>query len=63
MGKSIIQHKHCVNCGKVCAPEKRTCSEECESNWNKELRKRRMRMFAFLGIAVVLMAVVLVASQ
>ena len=62
LGKSLAQHKHCIVCRKVCSVKKDTCSDECEAEWNENLRKRRRMQFVLWGVIAVFIAILLVAT-
>lgn len=62
LGKSLVQHKHCLVCRKVCSAEKETCSEECEAKWNEDLRKRRRLQFILWGAIAVFIAIMVVST-
>ena len=61
MVEKIVQHKHCVECGKVVAPKKKTCSEKCESTLNERVKKRKLWLFVWLGAVAIFIAVMIVS--
>lgn len=58
---SIVQHKHCVHCGKVCGPDKDTCSQDCEAEFNKKVRKKKMYYYIWLASVTVFLAIIVVS--
>ncbi|HDD57243.1 MAG TPA: DUF2116 family Zn-ribbon domain-containing protein, partial [Thermoplasmatales archaeon] len=41
MPSEIAQHRHCQMCGKAIPLEEIFCSEECKTNYEKLIKKRR----------------------
>jgi len=62
LAKSLVQHKHCIVCRKVCSAEKDTCSDGCEAEWNENLRKRRRMQYVLWGVIAVFIAILLVTT-
>jgi predicted nucleic acid-binding Zn ribbon protein len=61
MPQKLLQHKHCIACGKAVLVTEEYCSEECERSHVELLgKKKRQILFLWLGAAAVLiLAVVL----
>lgn len=61
MPQKLLQHKHCITCGKAILVTEEFCSEECESNHAAVLgKKRRQLMLLWLAaMGVVVLAVIL----
>ena len=38
---NVQSHKHCFNCGISIQPDKDTCSESCQVEWDKLLKKKK----------------------
>jgi predicted nucleic acid-binding Zn ribbon protein len=60
--KSIVQHRHCVECRKVCSAEKDTCSEECEAAYKKRIRQKRLYYYFLLAMIAVFIALLVVVQ-
>jgi predicted nucleic acid-binding Zn ribbon protein len=58
--KSIVQHKHCVECRKVCSPEKDTCSEECEAEHKKTIRRKKMYIYFLFAMMAVFISLYII---
>ncbi len=39
--ENVQSHKHCFNCGISVQPDKDTCSERCQTEWDKMLKKKK----------------------
>jgi predicted nucleic acid-binding Zn ribbon protein len=63
-GEDVVEnHKHCVVCGKVVAPDKFFCSQECEGRLRQQQKRMsRMRLYMML-IFFVLFILILVLSS
>lgn len=61
MAQKLLQHKHCVTCGKAVPMTEEFCSEDCESDHRVMLsRKKRQLLILWIGaIAVLVFAVLL----
>jgi predicted nucleic acid-binding Zn ribbon protein len=61
MPQKLLQHKHCITCGKAVLVTEEYCSEECERSHSELLRKKRKQLlFLWMGaVAVLILAVVL----
>lgn len=60
LAKSIVQHKHCGVCRKVCPVDKETCSKECDEEHKKSLRKRRTYYYLLWAMMAVFVAIMLI---
>ena len=58
--KSIVQHKHCAVCKKVCPVERDTCSKECEAEMKKGISKRKLYYYLLWAMMAVFVAVMLI---
>lgn len=58
--QSIVQHRHCSVCRKVCPADKDTCSKECEEELKKNVRKRRMYYYLLWAMMAVFVAIMLI---
>lgn len=58
-GNIVVQHAHCVICGKAMSYDEddKTCSEECKAKLGEQSKKRRkffLMMLAFAALAMLL---------
>ena len=54
MSERILQHKHCQICGKAVPIEEDFCSEECKEKMEQMVKKKRLWMYVFYALALVL---------
>ena len=40
-GPEVPSHKHCVNCGVSIDPTSETCSEKCQAEWDRMLKRKK----------------------
>ena len=60
----VIDHKHCYNCGISISPDKDICSDKCQVEWDKMLkRKKFMTYLPFIGIALLILFYILVYAN
>ncbi len=61
MPQKLLQHKHCITCGKAIPLKEEFCSEECKTSHTLVMgRKRRQLLFLWVGaVAILIIAVVL----
>jgi predicted nucleic acid-binding Zn ribbon protein len=59
---ALPPHKHCFNCGISITPEKDICSEKCQEEWDRMMKKKKMitylPIFAILFLIVIYMIIV-----
>lgn len=61
---SIKEHKHCFNCGISIPPSKDICSDKCQVEWDKMIkRKKWMTYLPFIGIILLILFYILVYSS
>jgi predicted nucleic acid-binding Zn ribbon protein len=55
-------HKHCFNCGISISSEKDICSDRCQGEWDRMLKKKKMMtylpIFAILFLVLIYMIIV-----
>ncbi len=55
-------HKHCFNCGISISPDRDICSDKCQDEWDRMLKKKKMitylPIFAILFLVVIYMIIV-----
>lgn len=62
MPQKLLQHKHCITCGKAINVTEDFCSEECETNHRLLLsKKRRQLLYLWIGAAAVLVIVAILS--
>jgi predicted nucleic acid-binding Zn ribbon protein len=58
MAERLVQHKHCPVCGKAMSVDKETCSDECATTRQAQLRDKRRTLYLFY-FSIVVLAIVL----
>ena len=57
----IVDHKHCLTCGKAIPPNKEFCSEECRRKYEEmRMREKRMRRMLWIMYAVMIGSLLIV---
>jgi len=54
MPSEIAQHRHCQMCGKAIPLEEIFCSEECKTNYEKLIKKRRKLILVMYVVLLVM---------
>lgn len=44
--QQIVQHKHCIHCGRATTTEKRYCSEKCEQEFDNFQQRKKLVLYA-----------------
>lgn len=57
MAERLVQHKHCPACGKAMSTDRETCSEECATRREAQIKERKRTMYLFYFAMMVLMVV------
>ncbi|MBN1389714.1 MAG: DUF2116 family Zn-ribbon domain-containing protein [Candidatus Thermoplasmatota archaeon] len=61
---AIVPHKHCFNCGVSITTDKDICSDACQAEWDRMLkRKKLMTYLPFIGIALLILFYILISSS
>jgi len=55
MATSEADHRHCKVCGRVCDPDKLTCSPKCAQERARVARVRRNYLYMIYGTAALLL--------
>ena len=51
----IVDHRHCMTCGRAIPPDKKFCSDECRRRYEEaRMRERRMRKMLWIIYAVMI---------
>jgi predicted nucleic acid-binding Zn ribbon protein len=54
------EHRHCVICDKVIAPDKKVCGKKCQAELDARLNKKKMLVYLlYAGAAVFLLILIL----
>ncbi len=61
--QAIPAHKHCKVCGVSIPPEDVTCSPECQARYQASQRSRRLWVWAFYAIAILLIVLLTFESH
>jgi len=52
---ALVKHRHCIVCGVSTDADKRFCGSECEKEFEKESKRRKMMSFVWIATFVGLM--------
>ena len=58
--EKIVQHKHCINCGRATPPEKQYCSDKCEEEFVNLQNRKKMVLYANYAMILFLVVVLIV---
>lgn len=62
MPERLVQHKHCLTCGRAISAREEYCSEECEAERISTLRKKKKQLLIlYIGSVIVLLLAVIFA--
>jgi predicted nucleic acid-binding Zn ribbon protein len=60
----VVKHKHCFNCGISISPDKDICSDKCQAEWDRMMkRKKWMTYLPFIAIILLILFYILIYSQ
>jgi len=60
--KKTQPHRHCLNCGISVPPDKNFCSQKCEDEWNRMVKRKKQSTYIWLIFFVILMLILLLTS-
>lgn len=61
---TTVKHKHCFNCGISISPDKDICSDKCQAEWDRMMkRKKWMTYLPFIGIILLILFYILIYSR
>ena len=61
---TFAPHKHCYNCGIAISPDKDICSDKCQGEWDRMMkRKKLMTYLPFIGIALIILFYILIMAN
>jgi predicted nucleic acid-binding Zn ribbon protein len=57
----VMDHKHCFNCGVSITPDKDVCSNKCQAEWDRMMKRKKMMTYIpYVGIGLVILFYMLV---
>ena len=60
---SVPEHGHCVNCGISIPPGKETCTDKCQQEWDRMLKRKKLMMYApIIGSVLLILFLILIQS-
>ncbi|MDO9537442.1 MAG: DUF2116 family Zn-ribbon domain-containing protein, partial [Thermoplasmata archaeon] len=62
MSDKLLQHKHCRSCEKAIKLKDDYCNDECKTQHQGYLRKKRNQLYILMAIAMGLMLVTLLVG-
>ena len=63
MAERIINHRHCMVCGKAIPFSEETCSEECKSKRQAHIKKQKTYIYIMYAMILVLIVSLLFGSS
>jgi predicted nucleic acid-binding Zn ribbon protein len=61
-GTKLLQHRHCQVCSKAIPLSEEFCSEECNTEFDKMVKKRRNFLYLFYGMVVLFIILMIFSS-
>ena len=61
-GGKLLQHRHCQVCSKAIPLSEEFCSEECNLEFDKMVKKRKNFLYLFYAMIVVFIIVMILSS-
>lgn len=63
MPEKLLQHKHCLSCGKAVKPSEDYCSDDCRERHHATIKKKRRQLvYLWVGAMGVLILVFFVSG-
>ncbi|MEA3558059.1 MAG: DUF2116 family Zn-ribbon domain-containing protein [Candidatus Thermoplasmatota archaeon] len=60
----IPPHKHCFNCGKSIPLDREVCSDRCQEEWDRMLKKKKMLTYLpYIGAVLLIVLYLLIMSN
>ena len=57
----IVDHRHCITCGKAIPPDKEFCSEECRKKYERvRMKEERVKKILWIMYAVMIGSLLIV---
>jgi predicted nucleic acid-binding Zn ribbon protein len=61
---NVRDHKHCFNCGISIPPDRDICSDKCQAEWDRLLKRKKMLTYLpFIGMGLLLLFYILVVAN
>ena len=59
----IVDHRHCMTCGKAIPPDKEFCSEECRKKYERvRMKEERVKKMLWIMYAVMIGSLLIVIA-
>jgi predicted nucleic acid-binding Zn ribbon protein len=58
----IVQHKHCIFCGRAITVEDDFCAEECKTLYDEKIAKRKQTLYLWMGAGLILAVFVMIGG-
>jgi len=59
--KVLVDHRHCMTCGKAIPPDKEFCSEECRKKYERvRMKEERVKKMLWIMYAVMIGSLLIV---
>ena len=58
----IVQHKHCIQCGKAIPLDEKFCSEKCKMEYEALLKRKKMTLiinYLLMGFFIIILILML----
>lgn len=60
VGQIVPKHKHCFNCGVSVSPDRDLCSDKCQADWDRMVkRKKYWTYLPLIGVVVLILLYIL----
>ena len=59
----IPQHRHCQVCGKAIKERDEMCSDACKKEWDKTIKRKKLWLWAYGAVAVVVAMMAMLAFR
>jgi predicted nucleic acid-binding Zn ribbon protein len=61
---TVRDHKHCFNCGISITPDKDLCSDKCQAEWDRMMRRKKLMTYLpFIGILLLIAFYIIVYAN
>jgi predicted nucleic acid-binding Zn ribbon protein len=62
MVERLVQHKHCMGCGRAIPAKDVFCTEDCEDEHKRTLRRKKNQLLLLYISSIVILVLVLLLS-
>lgn len=59
----IVQHKHCINCGRAQPTDQQYCSTACEQEFINLQQRKKMVLYINYGLMIVGVAILVILAS